>query len=88
MRTTLTIDDDLAAILEQEMRRKGVTFREIVNGALRRGLAEEQLLRPRRTVKTRPHAFGFKPGIDRDKLGQLADELEVEEFAKKRKKRS
>jgi hypothetical protein len=35
-------------------------------------------------VKTRPHAFGFKPGFDRDKLNQLADDLEVEAFAHKR----
>jgi hypothetical protein len=85
MRTTLTIDDDIAAILKQEMVRKGASFREIVNRALRRGLAEEQLVGPRPTVKTRPHAFGFKPGFDRDKLNQLVDDLEAEEFASKRK---
>lgn len=86
MRTTLTIDDDLAAILEQEMRRKGTSFREVVNRALRRGLAEERLIRPRRDVKTRPHSFGFKPGIDRDKLNQLVDELEAEEAAARRRR--
>ena len=32
--------------------------------------------------KVRPHSFGFRPGIDLDKLNQLADELEVEEAAK------
>jgi hypothetical protein len=85
MRTTLTIDDDIAAILKQEMVRKGASFREIVNRALRRGLAEEQLVGPRPTVKTRPHAFGFKPGFDRDKLNQLVDDLEAEEFTSKRK---
>lgn len=85
MRTTLTIDDDIAAILKQEMVRKGASFREIVNRALRRGLAEEQLVGPRPTVKTRPHAFGFKPGFDRDKLNKLVDDLEAEAFADKRK---
>ena len=33
--------------------------------------------------KVRPHAFNFKPGVDVDQLNQLADELEVEEFARK-----
>ena len=33
--------------------------------------------------KARPHAFNFKPGVDADRLNQLADELEVEEFARK-----
>jgi hypothetical protein len=28
-----------------------------------------------------PHAFGFRPGIDLDKLNQLADELEDEAYA-------
>jgi hypothetical protein len=31
----------------------------------------------------RPHAFGFKPGIDLDRINQLVDELESEETARK-----
>lgn len=81
MRTTLTIDDDIAAILQRETKRKGVSFKALVNASLRRGLAAEQISPPRNEVKTRPHSFGFKPGIDLDKLNQLADELEVESVA-------
>ena len=33
--------------------------------------------------EVRPHAFGFKPGIDLDRVNQLADELESEETARK-----
>jgi len=84
MRTTLTIDDDLAAILERETRRKGLSFKELVNSALRRGLVAEQLVAARKKVITRPHRFGFKPGIDLDKLNQLADELEIEASQAKR----
>ncbi len=83
MRTTLTIDDDLAAIMEREGRRKGLTFKELVNSTLRRGLEREEIGGGRAVVKTRPHAFGFKGGIDLDKLNQLVDELEAEEFSKK-----
>ena len=36
-----------------------------------------------RRFKARPHAFNFKPGVDTDRLNQLADELDVEEFARK-----
>jgi hypothetical protein len=81
MRTTLTIDDDIAAILKRETKRKGISFKVLVNASLRRGLAAEQILPPRNEVKTRPHSFGFKPGIDLDKLNQLVDELEVESVA-------
>lgn len=30
-----------------------------------------------------PHAFGFRPGVDLDRLNQLADELEAEESVAK-----
>jgi hypothetical protein len=33
--------------------------------------------------KTISHSLGFTPGIDLDKLGQLADELEAEAFEEK-----
>jgi hypothetical protein len=32
-------------------------------------------------MNTTSHAFGFRPGIDLDKLNQLADELEAEAYA-------
>ena len=32
--------------------------------------------------KTIPHSFGFRPGVDVDKLNQLADELEAEAAAR------
>jgi hypothetical protein len=83
MRTTLTIDDDLASILYRESRQKGLSFKELVNATLRRGLSQEQVTPPLSNVMTRPHAFGFKPGIDLDKLNQLADELEAEAFSAK-----
>jgi hypothetical protein len=33
-----------------------------------------------------PHSFGFKPGIDLNKLNQLVDELEAEEYIRKMSK--
>ncbi len=87
MRTTLTLDDDLAGLLQQRALRLGLSFKEVVNRTLRAGLGEAA--RPQQDPpKTIPHAFGFRPGIDLDKLNQLADELEVEEFAAARRKRN
>ena len=40
MRTTLTIDPDVAAELEQTRRTRNARFKDIVNEALRRGLRE------------------------------------------------
>jgi hypothetical protein len=81
MRTTLTIDDDLAGVLKRRARELGLPFKDVVNGTLRAGLGEQAKPRRHAAPKTIPHAFGFKPGIDLDKLNQLADELEAEAYA-------
>ena len=81
MRTTLTIDDDLAALLKRRARELGLPFREVVNRTLRAGFGEQTRPRYAAAPKAIPHAFGFRPGIDLDKLNQLADELESEAYA-------
>lgn len=80
MRTTLTIDDDLAGLLKRRAREAGVPFKEAVNRALRAGLGEAAKPRRGKAPRTMPHSFGFRPGVDLDKLGQLADELEAEGY--------
>ena len=81
MRTTLTIDDDLAGLLKRRARELGMPFKDVVNRTLRAGLGEQAKPRRGHAPKTIPHAFGFRPGIDLDKLNQLADELEAEAYA-------
>jgi hypothetical protein len=81
MRTTLTLDDDLAGLLKRRARELGLPFKDVVNRTIRTGLAEAAAIRRHPAPKTIPHSFGFRPGIDIDKLGQLADELEAEAFA-------
>lgn len=81
MRTTLTIDDDLAGLLKQRTRQLGIPFKETVNRAIRAGLAEAAKPQRGKAPKTIAHSFGFAPGVDLDKLGQLADELEAEGYA-------
>jgi hypothetical protein len=81
MRSTLTIDDDLAGLLKRRARELGLPFKEVVNQTLRAGLGEHARPRRHTAPKTIPHAFGFKPGIDLDKLNQLVDELEAETYA-------
>jgi|SRR5579864_9527418 len=83
MRMTLTLDDHLAGLLKRRARELGVPFKEAVNRALRAGLGEATRRRGA-APKTKPHSFDFRPGVDPDKLGQLADELEAEAFAERR----
>ena len=81
MRTTLTIDDDLAGLLKRRARELGLPFKDVVNRTLRAGLGEQARPRRQAVPKTIPHRFGFRPGIDLDKLNQLADEFEAETYA-------
>ena len=74
MPTTLTIDDDLARLLTRRARELGLPFKDLVNRMLRAGLGAEA------APKTIPHAFGFKAGIDLDKLNHLAGELEAQAY--------
>ena len=80
MRTTLTLDYDLAGLLKQRARELGIPFKEAVNRTIRAGLGDAGVAPAPKTI---PHSFGFMPGVDLDKLGQLADELEAEAFADK-----
>jgi hypothetical protein len=80
MRTTLTLDDDLAGLLKRRARQLGIPFKEAVNRTIRAGLGAAAVTRRDSAPKTIPHSFGFRPGIDLDKLGQLVDELESEAY--------
>lgn len=83
VRTTLTLDRDVADAVAKEVRRTGRGLKAIVNDALRRGLSMAgRAPRPRR-FRVEPHSFGVKPGIDLDRMNQLVDELEAEEAARK-----
>ena len=83
MRTTLTLEPDVAARLKQEIRRSGKGLKTLVNEALRLGLglSGKPVQAPR--FEVRPHAFAFKPGVDLDRMNQLVDELESQEAARK-----
>ena len=79
MRTTLTLDDDLADALKQRAKLLDVPFKQVVNDTLRLGLARE-VPEDWPVFRVRPLSGGFRPGIDPLKLNQLIDQLEVEDF--------
>jgi hypothetical protein len=77
VRTTLTLDDDVAAKLKQLSRRSGHSFRDVVNDTLRRGLASRRPAAVRPTFKVHPRDFGaLRPGLSLDDIGGLLDEVE------------
>jgi hypothetical protein len=75
MRTTLTLDPDVARMLQEETHRLRKPFKQVVNDALRRGLSPGPGRR-RTRYRVRPHVTTLRPGVDAAKLNALADELE------------
>jgi hypothetical protein len=80
MRTTLTLDDDVAAKLKDYAGRKRIPFREAVNSLLRRGLvAQEGAVPPGKPYRVETFSSPVRPGVDPQRLNQLLDDLEVED---------
>lgn len=59
MRTTLTIEDDVAVRLERLKAERGDSFKSVVNDALRRGLdALDEPTPERQRYRIKPHSAG------------------------------
>jgi hypothetical protein len=83
MRTTLTIEEDVAQQIRQRMADKKLPLKRVVNDALRAGLSKTGKKERTTRFVVKPWPLGLKPGIDYDKLGQLLDQLDAEEFVRK-----
>lgn len=77
MRTTLTLDEDVAAKLKAEARRSGRPFRDVVNDFLRRSLAARSTrgTGPRFTVAARDLGE-LRPGLSLDNVADLLEQVE------------
>lgn len=72
MRTTLSLDDDLANILHKEARRSGESFKQAVNRFLRLGLTVSK--KPvRKPFRVKPWSLGLPPF---EKVEELLEHLE------------
>ncbi|HLA77507.1 MAG TPA: ribbon-helix-helix protein, CopG family [Vicinamibacteria bacterium] len=76
MRTTLTLDDALDRRVRRLAARRGQSYREAVNAVLREGLQVLERTPSPQPYETQAHSLGTLPGVDYDKVGQLADELD------------
>ncbi len=79
MRTTVTLDPDVQALVDRAMREKGLTFKQAVNDAIRAGLAPRSVSR----FVQRTFALGFRPDVNYDKALSIAAGLEDEERTSK-----
>lgn len=82
MRTTLTLEPEVAEKLKQEASATRQSFKKIVNSALKRGLAMEAP-RKRKPFRVKAHSSAYAPGVDSLRLNRMADELETDAWIEK-----
>lgn len=81
MRTTLTLDPDVAAKARKGAAKLGKPFKEVVNSALRAGL--EVVLAPpaAKPYRTKPRPLGLREGFSYDNISELLARAEGEDHA-------
>jgi len=80
MRTTLTIDDDVAAEIDRLRRQREQSLKDVVNDALRRGLRELRT-RPKERKPFRTRGYDMGPFLfDIDNVAEAIAHAEGEDF--------
>ena len=76
MRTTLSIDDDVAELLDQEVRRSGDSFKGTVNRLLRLGLMAAHRPEKRKRFVVKPLDITFPAGLNLNKTEDILEFLD------------
>jgi len=74
-RTTLTLDDDVAAGIEREVRRSGRPLKAVVNEAIRAGLERREEL-PGEPFRVEALDLGLREGFELDDVAGLLERIE------------
>ena len=77
MRTTLTIDDDVAFGLKRMQESESEkSFKEVVNEVLRRGLTSPKPKQARKKFKVKAYPLNLREGLNLDNIEELLDQVE------------
>jgi hypothetical protein len=76
VRTTLTLDPDVARLVDEAAHRARTSRKQVINDALRRELSPAPARRE--PYHLRAHEATLQPGLDLGGFNRLADELEDE----------
>lgn len=78
MRTTVTLDPDTAALVQQRMRDRGISFKQALNDAIREGATASRAV----PFETETADLGV-PTVNLDRALVIAGELEDDELVRK-----
>jgi len=87
MRTAVTLDPDVERLPKDAVRRSGSSFNEIPNRAIREGLAGSSRSATHKAFTVQARDMGLRSGIDAGALNRLVDELEVEDFLERQRRK-
>ena len=81
MRTTLTLDPDIAVKAKKGAAKLHKPFKEVINAALRIGL--DEVLKPpaAKSYRTKPRPLGLRRGLNYDNIAELLARAEGEGHA-------
>ncbi len=79
MRTTITIDDDIASALKPLLKKQGGKLKVVINSLLRKGLG----LHKKKKVEITTVALNIHTGIDHTHFNRIAGELLDQDLIKK-----
>lgn len=74
MRTTVTLDDDVAALVERERQEHGTSLKEVINQALRERYRPDRNRAPH-AFRTRTSGLG-SPRVNLDDVAEALDHAE------------
>ena len=80
MKTTLNIDADIAAFLQEQSRVHDKPLQQVVNETLRLGIAQTPKRADTAPFRVKPNNSGFVEGVEQVRLNQLLADFDTEEF--------
>lgn len=79
MRTTLTLDEDVAEKTKKVAEKNRTSFKSVINQALRLGLEQIEMPAKQRRYRTKPQAMGLRKGYSLDNIQELLAQVEGED---------
>jgi hypothetical protein len=76
MRTTITLDDDVVAKINAEMKKTGDSFKQVVNEMIRTGALTKQKAAKQKPFVVKARPLGNRPGINYDSTSEMLEQIE------------
>ncbi len=73
IRTTVTLDEDVAERVKRESRSRGISFRDTLNDLLRAALINREHQPRPRTLKIKPTHMGYRAELAHDDIESLLE---------------